>query len=195
MRVRGKFTLIELLVVIAIIAILFSLLLPGLKKAGDSAQRVNCAGKLRQIGFAAGMYIEDYKRVHPSCAEWPSGTYYLWEYFISTMLDNSASRLTFVDMPIFRCPGYNNCYSYSMNHYLSNKYPSIAKKPSEILYIADRREGAAQTDILSNSVDNIGFRHLARANILWFDFHVSDIKIDYAKLYGAPPNAWREDYW
>lgn len=58
-RLRQGFTLIELLVVIAIIAILASLLLPGLARSKMTARRVACASNLHQLGLAVNMYVDD----------------------------------------------------------------------------------------------------------------------------------------
>lgn len=54
------FSLLELLVVIGIVAVLATLAFPALASAKSRAQRVHCAGNLRQIALAARLYAEDH---------------------------------------------------------------------------------------------------------------------------------------
>lgn len=56
---RHVFTLVELLVVITIIAILVSMLLPGLQRGREMAKRVSCRSNLHQIHIGAMAYTDD----------------------------------------------------------------------------------------------------------------------------------------
>ncbi len=62
---HAGFTLVELLVVIGIIAVLVSLLLPGLQKAKEQARQVSCLSQIRQIGIALNSYLAESKGLMP----------------------------------------------------------------------------------------------------------------------------------
>jgi prepilin-type N-terminal cleavage/methylation domain-containing protein len=57
---RAGFTLVELLVVLAIVLILTSLLMPGLRNARETANKLACASNMRQIGYAITAYATDH---------------------------------------------------------------------------------------------------------------------------------------
>jgi prepilin-type N-terminal cleavage/methylation domain-containing protein len=72
---KRSFTLIELLVVITIIAILLSLLLPGLRGAREKSHIATCSSNLRQMGMAMQSFAGDNQGNVPDKI---SGTQFSW---------------------------------------------------------------------------------------------------------------------
>jgi prepilin-type N-terminal cleavage/methylation domain-containing protein len=67
---QSAFTLVELLVVIGIIAVLIGILFPALRRARESAQRVQCLSNMRQIAGAIIAFANDHNGKMPSAATW-----------------------------------------------------------------------------------------------------------------------------
>lgn len=72
--VKYGFTLVELMVVIAVIALLTTILLPGLARARLQAKIVAVNADLRQIGLALEMYCLDHKEYPPTRQDCHTGT-------------------------------------------------------------------------------------------------------------------------
>jgi len=71
MRRYNAFTLIELLVAVAVIAMLLSILLPGLGRAKQEGRRVVCLNNLRQMGMAAQVYADQNNDYYPVAYDTP----------------------------------------------------------------------------------------------------------------------------
>ncbi|MHC2070565.1 DUF1559 family PulG-like putative transporter [Bremerella sp. T1] len=92
---RAGFTLVELLVVIAIIGVLIALLLPAVQQARESARRMQCSNRMKQVGLALHNYHDTHgafpalqMQAAPSR---PSGFVALLPYIEQTAVWNRAS--------------------------------------------------------------------------------------------------------
>ncbi len=116
--VSKGFTLVELLVAIAVIAILASLLLPGLSRAKQTANNVVCLNNLRQQGIALIMYVGDNGAYPPyAVPQLPQSVKY-WVHFLEPYVADkwpNSSDTKFSNggsvsnHGVFACPGYDSC--------------------------------------------------------------------------------------
>ncbi|MBI4028302.1 MAG: DUF1559 domain-containing protein [Verrucomicrobia bacterium] len=186
----------ELLVVIAIIAILAALLSPALKAARGKARQIKCVSNLRQLGLAAGMYIQDNEDYFPDTTY---TTHYPW-----------ATRLQpYVKDRIFWCPSdvknatYNPAacsymYNWQLGGYdvgigswgYNRKIGSI-RRPSQVVLITDSPMNPNYISIPGYPdgwmyfapAHNGGGRHSGSDNILFVDGHVGIYQIPAGTFY------------
>ncbi len=92
---RKGFTLIELLVVISIIAILASLILPGVMNARRAAQRTQCLNNLKNLGIAMHNFITVYK-TFPAAGRWDVPTL-AGTSATSDSIYNTANQFNFIN--------------------------------------------------------------------------------------------------
>ncbi|OGV52102.1 MAG: hypothetical protein A2017_10710 [Lentisphaerae bacterium GWF2_44_16] len=183
------FTIVELLVVISIIVILAGILLPALKRAKDSVQRIACVNKLKQIHIGGEGYIQDYDGW--ICPGTPySGRYWYWE-----VADRIGKNKNF-----FMCPAEKvgfGAYAdglFSYTHYGINcelagtgyNYddPPVVRKassvtqPSIAIWFVD---SGYKSSFASDDRAFVAFRHGAlspagQANLVYFDGHAKSLK-------------------
>lgn len=180
MKKEHRFTLIELLIVIAIIAILASMLLPSLQKARERGFAIKCLSNLKQLGFFANSYADDYAEYMPQgqfnlvgdpvskgwvFAEGPFSTPYLgikWkpgDYFVNTLLacpamkekNNDRSYSYGYNACLAICPSGSEIGSADTRFIASRK---VVRHPSRMLVFGDTRPGCKNSYFIDRWYNN-----------------------------------------
>jgi prepilin-type N-terminal cleavage/methylation domain-containing protein len=150
------FTLVELLVVLGIIAILYSVLLPSIARARQSANSVVCQSNLRQIGLSMLAYADGHDGwLFPTLMGWDQGTKgapgvtVYFDPVLGQTVYNVWTTKVFSQWnpPVMICPSDqepNGQHSYVLNQhmgYWNIKYstePPLGKSPSEIILMGEK---------------------------------------------------------
>ena len=191
---RKAFTIIELLIVIAIIGILAAMLLPALKTANDTANRIVCASNLKQLGTAFAMYVNDYNDFTPTCQSMYNGSLSTnWPCALYPELNGNAK--------VFHCPslmkGIDRTYGsnlgstftirgpdyigYGFNQNAVGRIPSQNckfskyKNPSALCLMLETTEGDIY--FTQSNADLWAYRHNNTMNVLYADGHIDTMKI------------------
>ena len=150
-RFKG-FTLIELLVVISIVALLLSILMPGLRNAKKQAQATVCKSNLRQIGLAAILYMEDFDSYLPR-----GGDLGTWFQCFLPYIGHEKNLKDYREVDMYICPSFPDkeqtiCYVISSWTFRDGDdnvgYEiweptkiSTFRRPSTTIYMADNEDG------------------------------------------------------
>ncbi|HEX4121591.1 MAG TPA: prepilin-type N-terminal cleavage/methylation domain-containing protein, partial [Verrucomicrobiae bacterium] len=173
---KRAFTLIELLVVIAIIAILAAMLLPGLARSKQEAQKTDCLNNLKQLQLCYILYYGDYNgRLVPNDATSTAEDADSW------MMGNARTMTNITNIT----SGYLYPYNKSYHIYVC---------PSETALAMSTDTGSipaspATPRLLSYSMDyNLGSLNA--------NYTAENITIDRQLLYPGPAQQsvfWHED--
>jgi competence protein ComGC len=138
---KRSFTLIEMLGVIAIIAILISLLMPGLSRARERGHQVTCMANIRQLSQSHTLYTRGNDLNFPGCDTGSSRTIASDDWVQAGNTEAALTDGTLWDyvetVDVYRCPRdfrwdalskspTNFWRAYSVNAYLNGWMQTVA---------------------------------------------------------------------
>lgn len=128
-------TLFELLVVIAIVAILSALLVPAVQLARESARRVTCANRFRQVGLATTNYLSAHGCFPPNqITPWPvaispflenESSFSMYDHSLDVHSSPSNAALGTRSMAVLTCPSETTQRIAPMNWVVSNSAGNV----------------------------------------------------------------------
>lgn len=144
-KTRRGFTLIELLVVCAIAALLLGLLMGGVQKVRETANRIACSNNLRQMGLAIASYHSTMNALPPSRVKEHHAT---WLVLIAPYLEGDVVA-----------------DAWDLRKPYGAQTPAAQNTPLKIYYCPSRRSptsdpggaNVAHTDYACNSGDREGY--------------------------------------
>ncbi|MDQ8208367.1 type II secretion system protein [Coraliomargarita algicola] len=202
-RKRG-FTLIELLSAIAIAGILLGILIVGIGRVRQTADRVKCVANIRELGKGIMLFSnEHYNRLPPSEEGVSSGTYpgptfgtdvhsfrSTWsEYIINIYLHEAYDVLICPSRPEEWTAQSRGKYSdYGFNQRLSPVDGEYRKgvplvtipNPSNTVLLADSKHSTLNAGMFRLlSYTDVDPRHVgSTANVLYVDQHVESVELN-----------------
>ncbi len=192
-------SLVEMVVAVALIGVLLAIAFPLFGNVRSSAQQAACQGKLRQLGGALRLYLNEHRDVFP-----PVGTahsllapYLGVEVPLTDPLQASDTAVEPFLCPADREPTRAAIRSYAINFYLGEvDKPTVQNitrmaqvlRPSRTLYIIDgyrRSKNVTHQARVSLGTYGFGggegaefgarFNHRQMANLLFVDGHVESL--------------------
>jgi len=184
-----------LLVVVAIIAILASMLLPGLARAKGAARSVQCLNQMRQLGLAVGLYADENEDEFPRSQHSAFAHGQLpWGRAIAPQLGSGQAAWTNLLSGVYRCPQDRRTepWSYGQNVYFEldpenddytgspQTWRRVALVPHPVATLLHAETTNSADHIMPNfwmslqdATDIATTRHRGRSNYTFVDGHAA----------------------
>lgn len=191
---RKVFTIVELLVVVSIMVILISILLPGLSKSKLCAQKIVCAGNLKQIGAYIQLYADSANSWLPCSTSPDPESWHIYMAKYDMLGSLTYAQLNAAEWPIkfLKCPNETSLTTvgggsfmrtnYGMNYYIrqcvnQEAKISLCNNLSERIIIGDSGGSTSNGAWISPYSTYLPkLRHLGAWNMVFLDGHAGNMK-------------------